>query len=277
MNNSLIESAMCEEIPKVTVITVVLNAAPVVERTLISVLAQDYPNLEYLVIDGQSTDGTLSIIEKYSHGITRWISEKDSGIWDAMNKAANLASGEWVIFMNAGDMFVASDVISRTFSGCKWAECDVIYGDGIYNYSEYRILERAPDIATLSDGAGFSHQSCFVKTALQKEYGFDLDEPIAADYDFFLRLHRAGKVFRRVDVVVSEFFFGGFSNRPAMEIIRMRHRIYTKYYSRSNVALYIKFIKQVIKSMAKTFIPKKIWEQVKLKLRRHNVLQENNG
>lgn len=271
MNNSLNESAMCEEKPKITVITVVLNAASVVERTLISVLAQDYPNLEYLVIDGQSTDGTLGIIEKYSHGITRWISEKDSGIWEAMNKAANLASGEWLIFMNAGDLFVANDVISRAFSASMWAGCDVLYGDTIFAYSENRISVRAPDIATLSDGLGFSPQSCFVKTALQKEYGFDLNEHVAADYDFFLRLHKAGKVFRRVDVVVSEFLFGGFSNRPRMEVIRMRHRIYTKYYSRSNFALYIMLIKQVIKSMARTVIPKKTWEQVKLKLDVHHV------
>ena len=271
MNISLNESSTREALPKVTIITVVLNAASVVERTLISVLAQDYPNLEYLVVDGQSTDGTLSIIEKYSHGITRWISEKDSGIYDAMNKAANLASGEWVIFMNAGDLFVANDVISRAVSSCKWAECDVIYGDTIYTFNEYRILKRAPDIVTLSDGIGFSHQSCFVKTALQKEYGFDLNEHVAADYDLFLRLHKAGKVFRRVDVVMSAFFFGGFSNRPRMEVILMRHRIYTKYYSRSKVALYIVLIKQVIKSMVRSVIPKKTWEQMKLKLGFHHV------
>lgn len=266
MNISLNESPACEELPKVTVITVVLNAAPVVEKTLISVLAQDYPNLEYLVIDGQSTDGTLGIIEKYSHGITQCISEKDSGIWDAMNKAAKLASGEWLIFMNAGDLFVANDVISRAFSANAWVECDVLYGDTIFAYCENRISVRAPDIATLRDGVGFSHQSCFVKTALQKGYEFDLNEHVAADYDFFLRLYKAGKVFRRVDVVVSEFLFGGFSNRPPIEVIRMRHRIYNKYYSRSNVALYIKIIKQVIKSMVRSVIPKKMWEQVKLTL-----------
>ena len=271
MNASLIKSAICEKIPKVTVITVVLNAAPVVERTLISVLAQDYPNLEYLVIDGQSKDGTLEIIEKYSHVITKCKSEKDSGIYDAMNKAANLASGEWIIFMNAGDLFVANDVISRAFSASMWAECDVLYGDTIFAYSENRISMRAPDIATLSDGVGFSHQSCFVKAALQNEYGFDLNEPVAADYDFFLRLYKAGKMFRRVDVVVSEFLFGGFSNRPPIEVIRMRHRIYTKYYPRSNVALYIQIIKLVIKNIVKSVIPEKTWEQMKLKLGVHHV------
>lgn len=277
MNISLNESATCEALPKVTVITVVLNAASVIERTLLSVIAQDYPNLEYLVIDGQSTDGTLSIIKKNSQRITRWQSEKDNGIYDAMNKAANLATGEWILFMNAGDTFVGSDVVSQAFLGCDLKECDVIYGDTIYAYSGYRVLVRPLGIVTLSNGTDFSHQSCFVKTALQQEYGFDLNEPIAADYDLFLRLHKAGKVFRKVDVVVSEFSLGGFSDRPATEALRLRHRIYTKYYSRSDMVLYVRLAKQLAKNMVKTFIPQKIWEQLKLKRARQNLLLENNG
>jgi len=266
-----IGSTMKKELPKITVITVVLNAASVIEKTLLSVLMQDYPNLEYLVIDGQSADGTLDIIKKYADGITRWISESDKGIYDAMNKGANLATGEWIIFMNAGDLFVSHNVISDVFSERNLTECDVIYGDGIYTYSDHSFLQHAPETATLSDGLGFSHQSCFVKTDLQKRYGFDVNEPIAADYDFFLRLHKEGKIFKKVRVVVSEFFCGGFSSRPALEVIRMRHRIYTKYYSRSDIYLYVRLIKHGVKSLVKTVIPHRIWVETKLKLGFHSI------
>jgi glycosyltransferase involved in cell wall biosynthesis len=265
------KSEIQEMLPKVTVITVVLNRASEIEHTLKSVLNQNYKNLEYIVIDGESDDGTIKIIKKYLNGISEFISEKDKGIYDAMNKAADLANGEWLIFMNAGDFFVADDVVSRTFSVCKSSECDVIYGDGIYTFDESRVLVRAPKIATLTDGSGFSHQSCFIRTKLQNEYGFDLKESVAADYDFFLRLHRAGKVFKKVDVTVSEFLFGGFSNRPPMEVIKMRHRIYTKYYKRSNFILYTKLAKQAVKNMARTILPKKAWEMIKIKFSLHHV------
>ncbi|MEO8937736.1 MAG: glycosyltransferase family 2 protein [Burkholderiaceae bacterium] len=249
--------------PKVTVITVVLNLVDLIERTLTGVIAQDYPNLEYIVVDGGSTDGTLDVIRRYESRMTRWVSGKDSGPYGAMNKGAALASGEWIIFMNGGDVFTGRDAISRAFALCDPAACDVIYGDGIFCGADYRFVEKAADQLTLHDGNGFSHQSAFVRVSLQREYGFDVTEKIAADYDLFLRLFKAGKVFRHVDVVVSEFFIGGLSSVSPSETIRLRHRVYKKHFPRSDVVLWTRLAALATKVAARSVVPTQLWDRVK--------------
>ena len=99
---------------KITIVTVCFNAEEILEQTMLSVLNQTYSDIEYLLIDGGSKDGTLDIIKKYSDRV-RWISEPDKGIYDAMNKAIKMASGEWINFMNAGDFFASTDVLEKVF------------------------------------------------------------------------------------------------------------------------------------------------------------------
>ena len=100
---------------KVSVITVVYNDVKNIEKTIKNVLKQTYTNLEYVVVDGASKDGTLDIIKRYE-GKLRWISEPDKGIYDAMQKGANTATGEWIIFRNCGDYFITPDAIDKVFS-----------------------------------------------------------------------------------------------------------------------------------------------------------------
>lgn len=271
-----VDSSLENRLPKVTVLTIVLNAVDVIERTLKSVISQDYPNLEYIVVDGRSSDGTLEVIQKYAYGITRLVSEKDGGVYEAMNKGAALASGEWILFMNGGDLFVERNVITRTFSSCKWSDCDVIYGDGIFSHEGYRVVERAPDQVTLHDGNGFFHQSTFVRATLQKEYGFNVNERIAADYDLFLRLYKANKVFRHADVVVSEFFTGGLSSLPPLETIRLEHRVYKKHLPRSDLVLHFRLARLAAKRAMKALVPAKAWEGLKRLRDRGKVLPEGN-
>ncbi len=262
--------------PKVTVVTVVLNAVGVIDRTLKSVIAQDYPNLQYIVVDGCSNDGTLELLKKYGDKIDKLISERDGGIYEAMNKGTSVATGEWILFMNAGDLFVDSSVITRVFSVRDWEECDVVYGDGIFSNNIRRLKERAPDQVTLTDGNGFSHQSTFIRTAVQRKYGFDVDERIAADYDLFLRLYKDKKVFRRVDVVISEFFIGGFSTRPPMETIRLRHRVYKKHLPRSDLFLYLRLADRALKMAGRAIVPAKVWEAVKWFRDRRKVMSDGS-
>lgn len=250
-------------LPKVTVITVVLNAVDLIERTLQSVINQDYPNLEYIIVDGLSTDGTLDVVAKYSDGITQMVSGKDGGIYQAMNKGAGLATGEWILFQNAGDFFVDNGVISRSFQSCDWEKCDVIYGDSIYVYEDYRWVEYAVPQATMEDGLGFCHQSCFVRTALQKEYGLDATERVAADYDLGLRLLKAGKVFKKVDVLITEFLTGGYSALAPQDTVRLRHRVYTKYFPRSKLVMYAKLSRLAVKHGLKAVFPSKAWGALK--------------
>lgn len=257
------EVLSADKSPRVTVVTIVLNAADVIERTLKSVVAQDYQNMEYIVVDGLSTDGTVELIRKYQHRIDAFVSEKDGGVYSAMNKGAGMACGEWILFMNGGDVFVANDVITRAFAACDWRNCDVIYGDGVFSHEGKRIVGHAPDVLTLRDGNGFSHQSAFVRAALQKDYGFDTSERIAADYDLFLRLYKAGKVFRHVDVVVSEFFTGGFSSLPPADTIRLRHRVYTKHLPRSGLVLRFRLARLALKTALRSLVPSAAWEGLK--------------
>ena len=112
---------------KITVVTVCYNAVKEIEKTIQSVISQTYDNVEYIIVDGGSTDGTLDIIRKYSSRITRWVSEPDKGIFDAMNKSAHMATGEYINFMNAGDLFFDEKVLSDIFAGRSYDE-DVLYG-----------------------------------------------------------------------------------------------------------------------------------------------------
>lgn len=91
---------------KITVITVVYNGIDYIEDTILSVINQDYSNIEYIIIDGKSDDGTMDIVEKYATKISYWVSESDNGIYDAMNKGIKVATGDWIIFMNCGDYFL---------------------------------------------------------------------------------------------------------------------------------------------------------------------------
>ena len=112
-----------EALPTVSIVTVTYNANALVENTLDNIRKQDYPNKEIIVIDGNSTDGTTDIIKSCAArgSVTKWISENDNGIYDAMNKGVNMATGEWIIFMNAGDYFASDNVLSQIF--CQDFSC----------------------------------------------------------------------------------------------------------------------------------------------------------
>ena len=127
---------MNNNLPRVSIITVCYNAVSAIQRTILSVLSQTYENIEYIIIDGKSTDGTLAIIKKYESRIAFWLSEPDNGIYDAMNKAINNATGEWVLFMNADDEFVDNKVVERfVFVVKTHKNYAVYYGDTILRYA----------------------------------------------------------------------------------------------------------------------------------------------
>ncbi|MGN6495630.1 MAG: glycosyltransferase family 2 protein [Agriterribacter sp.] len=175
-------------LPRVTVITVVYNGRAAIARTIASVAEQIYPNLEYIVIDGASTDGTLDVIRAHEEKITQWESEKDSGIYNAMNRGIALATGEWINFMNCGDVFANKDVITTLFGPKESAFPDVIYGDVRVNYGQFSRVVKAKDLVNFSKGMPFCHQTVFVRTQLMREHHFDEKYRLAADFDFFYGL-----------------------------------------------------------------------------------------
>jgi len=178
-----------------TIITVVFNGKNEIERTIQSVLNQSYSQIEYIIIDGGSTDGTIEIIYHYSSKIKELVSETDDGIFDAMNKGLLLASGDYVNFMNAGDIFVSNDIITNI---CKsdLTNIDFIYGDTI-RITKYGRKEYKSNPFWLRKGIhemGICHQSIFIRTQLAKKYMFDKSLKLSADYKMIFNIFSTEKV-----------------------------------------------------------------------------------
>ncbi len=179
---------------KVSIVTVTFNCKKTLEVTIQSVLNQLYNNIDYVIIDGGSTDGTVDIIKKYGAFLSYWHSEKDNGIFDAMNKALDIVKGEWVCFMNAGDLFYNNKVVNEIFNNHNFSEYDCIYGDDAYSYNNGKIkINKTTFPFYLSKkrfkSMGFNHQSTFVRTKLAKELRFDLSYKISADYNMIYQLY----------------------------------------------------------------------------------------
>ncbi len=191
----------------VTIVTVTYNAEDLLEETILSVIGQDYENIEYIIIDGGSTDGTLEIIKKYEEKIDYWISEPDEGIYSAMNKAIEKATGEWINFMNAGDTFVDKKTISIVMHSLE-EDTDVIFGDHMQNGKLCSVEGRK-----ITRLIPCCHQSLFVKTHVHKKYPYNTMYRIAADYEVLLKMHLDGKKFQYIKKPIANYLRNGFSDQ----------------------------------------------------------------
>lgn len=212
-------------LPKISVITVNFNMADEIGATLDSVLAQDYPNLEAVVIDGGSTDGSRDIIAAYAPRLAYWVSERDRNLYDGMNKGVAAASGEWALFMNAGDRFAAPDVLSRIFA-TPHEKADILYGHHIRAYVD-RGIERTlpaekPEVLPLRMCC--SHQAMLMRRQLLAQRPFALDLLIA-DYDAILAAYVSGRRFEAVDCVIAVTSQGGRSDTDRFRALRERERL----------------------------------------------------
>lgn len=179
---------------KVSIITVSLNSANIIEDCIESVVNQSYKNIEYIIIDGGSTDGTLDIIKKYENKISFWISKKDHGIYDAMNKGINLATGEIIGIINSDDIYADDFVIENIVEFITKKNVDTCYGNLIYidrkNTNRIIRLWRSGKYSKTKFKRGWMppHPTFFVKNHIYKRYGsFNLKFPIIADYELMLR------------------------------------------------------------------------------------------
>lgn len=170
-------------LPCVSIITVCYNAADVIEKTIKSVVGQTYCNLQYIIIDGNSTDGTVDIINKYSNRVSVFVCEPDNGIYDAMNKGMKYIKGDWVNFMNAGDTFHDENVVNDIFGeksiiGDDIKELKVIGGNTYNVCTKDSWVHYAEPSSVIPFRLPFSHQACFVRPP----FSFNLEYKIAADY-----------------------------------------------------------------------------------------------
>ena len=198
---------------RITVITICYNAGRMLPLTLESVLAQDFDDFEYIIQDGGSTDGTPDIIAAYKEKFEAknipfiYNREPDGGIYDAMNKAAASANGQYINFMNAGDCLYSSDVLRKVAlviadrSASDPAGCDIVFGDcAVYEFGRFFKYQKSPD--EIETKMPFSHQSVFARSELLRTHPFNTGYKFSADYDFLLTMHDIGAGFVDADTVI---------------------------------------------------------------------------
>lgn len=213
---------------KVSIVTVCYNSAETIENTLISVISQSYPNIEYIVIDGQSTDATLEIIGRYKSKLAKVISEPDKGIYDAINKGIQLASGELVGVLNSDDFYVNSSVIEEVVNTLQQKNADCVYGDLQYvDRQNTDLIKRNWVSGKYEQGLFYKgwmppHPTFFIKNECYKKYGyFNLKLKSAADYELMLRmlhLHQIKAAY--LPKVLVKMRVGGKSNISLMNRIK---------------------------------------------------------
>lgn len=251
------------EKPLITVVTVVYNGAATLEQTIQSVVNQTYDNVEYIVIDGASTDATLDIIKKYEDKIDYWQSEPDEGIYDAMNKGIGLATGEWINFMNAGDEFYSDSVISTVFKN-KIDNYSVIFGmtNQVFDFGNRIIFPE--QMTKKSKHLEFCHQSCFTNRSVLIEYKYNTKYKICADYDLYHRLLIKGKKFIFVNQIISTYDNSGgvSSNLPCIKYKEELEIVDSRY---KKIKYFLFCVKIYIKHSIKFFLPKKVIQKYRQK------------
>jgi len=219
--------------PKLSVITIVYNNVKDIERTMLSVLNQSYPHLEYIVIDGASKDGTQKVIEKYRDKITRYISEPDHGIYDAMNKGLALAGGDYVLFMNSGDEIYSPDTVTDVFDNQNSA--DIYYGETeMYNEkweSQGQRRHCAPENfnwRSFKYGMSVGHQAIYIKRSITEPY--DLQYKYSSDIDWIIKAAKKASSIVNTHMYVAKYLVGGMSKKKHFASLQERFKIFNKYY-----------------------------------------------
>lgn len=208
---------------KISIITVVYNDAKGLSSTIRSVLDQDYPNIEYIVIDGGSNDGSLDIIAKNAANIDYWVSEPDDGIYNAMNKGLSHAHGDYVLFLNSSDEFVNSEVVSKTVEQIT-PDLDVIYGSSVQINSDGKhVINKPFPLSDITEYPIFRHNAAFFKLSLHKQFLFAENRKhelgFALDYDAIYRMYMSGAKFKEIDLVIMSHNMLGVSNNIAQSLI----------------------------------------------------------
>lgn len=219
--------------PKLSVITIVYNNVKDIERTMLSVLNQSYANIEYIVIDGASTDGTLDLIKKYEGQLAKLVSEKDDGIYHAMNKGLALATGDYVLFMNSGDEIYDTETVTKIFATTPNAA--IYYGETEMYDEHWKSLgqrrHKAPESFTWQSfryGMNISHQAIYVKRSLAEPY--NLKYKYSADIDWVIKIAKKATHIVNTKMYVAKYLVGGMSKQKHRESLKERFRIFTHYY-----------------------------------------------
>lgn len=206
---------MEENKPLLSIITINRNNAEGLRKTIESVRNQTSQNYEHIIIDGDSTDSSIEIINKaledslYKSHVAYWHSEKDRSVYDAMNKGIPHASGKYILFLNSGDFLIENEVIAKIEKLCSENEADIFYGKCLCFTKDKEWLEDHPKKLTLGYlyRKSINHQNCLIKTELQKKYPYSMDYRILSDREFFIRIFQKEETLKttHIDFIISKY------------------------------------------------------------------------
>ncbi len=244
---------------KISIITVVYNGGNTLEKTIKNILKQTYNNFEFIIVYTPSDDKTFEIIKKYKSYINKIIVNYDVGIYQSMNLGSYFASGDYINFMNSGDYFYNRNIIKKLF--IKKKKYDVIFGDCEIYYEKFKRLIVAKPLNDLSKGMCFSHQSCFVKTLVQRKYHFNKEYFYSADFEFFCKIYKKKKKFTYCNQIISRCMSNGIVDRKKhitlLQNLKIRKKYFrTKLNSFKIFFFYIYIFYQFILYFLKLVVPK---------------------
>lgn len=229
--------------PVFSIITVTYNAEKVLERTLKSVVSQSYNEVEYIIVDGSSTDGTLALVAHYQEYVTQLLSEPDKGIYDAMNKGLQLATGDYICFLNAGDTFYGSDTLASMVSSLNAMRLptttlpDILYGETAIvdekgDFLSMRRLKAPKKLSwkSFKQGMLVCHQSFFVKRTLAQTEQYDLRYRFSADFDWTIRLLKRAKGIYFTNLILVNYLNEGTTTQNHKASLKERYHIMCSHY-----------------------------------------------
>lgn len=220
-----------------SIITVVYNGENVLEGTIESVITQTFKNFEYIIIDGASKDKTSDILKKYTSPISKIISEPDKGLYDAMNKGMRMASGDFLLFLNAGDRLYDKNVLDK-IAQCITVDTDIIYGETMHvndnrdklGTRSEKTTHRLPKNLTWKSfryGMSVCHQSIFVRRSVAPFY---IEKNLAADIDWIIAALKKSRKNVNVHTIVSTYLIGGISKQKHNQSLKDRFLVLQKHY-----------------------------------------------
>jgi glycosyltransferase involved in cell wall biosynthesis len=241
---------MMERKPKISIITITYNAGETLERTIKSIECQSYPEIEYIIIDGKSTDNTIEIIKAYSEKIDYWESEPDKGLYDAMNKGIAAATGDYLWFINAGDEIFDNNTLSQVFGEEPFA--DIYYGNTVMTDMNGALIgnRRLEPPKTLTwksfkKGMLVSHQSIIVRRDIAESY--NLKYRFSADFEWCIQALKKASSVRNTNLTLSKFLDGGITKKNIIPGLKERFDIMKRYYGflgtlLAHIPISIKFV-----------------------------------
>ncbi len=223
--------------PTISIITVVYNSASLLEITMHSVFEQDYSNIEYVIVDGASTDGSLALIKKHKEKIDHWISEPDKGLYDAMNKGIDLATGDFIWFMNAGDTIPTKDTVSKIVASYE-EDIDVLYGEvmlvneqrkkiGTRSECTTQQLPKQLNWKSLRYGMVVCHQGFLPRRTIVPKY---MMNNLSADINWVIECLKKSRKANATNMILAHYLTGGISKNRHQQSLKDRYQILKKQY-----------------------------------------------